>query len=226
MRSPARFTLQRFTRPVPAMALAGLVIAASATVSSAQSLSGGESRQLGAHVHGEARLSVALDASGLAYAELSSPAWNLYGFEGAPQTAEQRDHAAQINARLSRSDLIAWPARADCALMQAKIEGGVEGGEVRADAAPPETGHDDHDDRGHDHGDHSHDHHDEAGAGHNDVIVSWSYQCERIQSVGRFDAAALFQALPRLETLDAEAFDGRRAAVRTLSPEDAVITLD
>ena len=44
-----------------------------------------ETRQLGAHVHGEARLSVAIDpASGLALAELSGGAWNFCGFERAP----------------------------------------------------------------------------------------------------------------------------------------------
>jgi hypothetical protein len=41
----------------------------------------GQTRQLGAHVHGEARLSVAIDDSGLAFAELTGAAWNFFGFE-------------------------------------------------------------------------------------------------------------------------------------------------
>jgi len=58
------------------------------------------------------------------------------------------------------------------------------------------------------------------------VTVSWTYQCERAEAATRFDAGGVFAALPRLETINAEAFDGSRAAVRALTPQDAVITLD
>lgn len=50
--------------------------------------------------------------------------------------------------------------------------------------------------------------------------------CERAASASRFDADGVFQTLPRLERLEVEAFDGARAAVRTLTPGDAGIALD
>lgn len=214
-------------------------------------------RQLGAHVHGEARLSVAIDpASGLALAELSGAAWNFYGFERAPETDAERETIASVNAALSAPDLIAFPDRAGCMLAQAQIEGA--GGDQSDDhdhahdEAHDHDHHDDHDgedhghDAGHDHGhshadhdthgsehehghdEHGHDHanHDHGAHAHTDIAVSWTYQCERAEAASRFDAAGVFAALPRLEAVQAEAFDGTRAAVRTLTPGAPVITLD
>lgn len=241
MNSPARSASHRISAWAQALMLASAAALASSAQASAQDLSGGgESRQLGAHIHGEAQLSVALDASGLIYAELSSPAWNLYGFEGEPASEEQRQRAIDIHVRLSQSGLLAWPARADCTLSETAIAGGVrhEGAHSGHDddelhPDPDHPGHDHHGPDNHDHGDHDHDHHDhgdhDQGAGdasHSDVVVSWTYQCARIQSAGRIDAAGLFEALARLETIQAQAFDGGFAAVRTLSRDDAVLTLD
>ncbi|MCR9130337.1 MAG: DUF2796 domain-containing protein [Alphaproteobacteria bacterium] len=211
----------------------------------------GETRQLGAHVHGEARLSVAIDpASGLALAELSGAAWNFYGFERAPETDAERETIASVNAALSEPGLIAFPERAGCTLAQTDIAGaggdhdhnhGHDGDHGHDHEADHDHGHADHEAHGseHDHGhghedhedhgsDHGHDHggHDHAEHAHTDIAVSWTYQCERADAASRLDAAGVFTALPRLESVEAEAFDGTRAAVRTLTPDDAVITLD
>jgi len=214
--------------------------ALAALISSAALAQESETRQLGAHVHGEARLSVAIDpASGLALAELSGAAWNFYGFEGAPQTEEQRETMAAARTTLSAEGLIAWPQRAGCALQEVSVDAVMSG-----EGDDHDHGHDhdhSHDDD-HDHGDHAHDHHDhepsdhghdehdhDHGHGahaHNDVTVSWTWMCERTAAASRFDADGVFQALPRLERLEAEAFDGTRAAVRTLTPGDAGIALD
>jgi hypothetical protein len=217
-----------------------------------------EVRQLGAHVHGEARLSVAIDpASGLALAELSGAAWNFYGFERAPETDEERETIASVNAALSEPGLIAFPERAGCTLAETEIAGsggdhghdhahdgdhghdheadhdhGHEGHEAHASEHDHDHGHEDHEDHAsehdHAHDEHGHDHgdHDHAEHAHTDIAVSWTYQCERAEAASRFDAAGVFTALPRLESVEAEAFDGTRAAVRTLTPDDAVITLD
>lgn len=217
-----------------------------ASVSAAALLSGAglaqdePMRQLGAHVHGEARLSVAVDpASGLALAELAGAAWNFYGFERAPETDEERDIIAAVNAALSEPDLIAFPDRAGCALAEARVEGaggdhdhGHADHEAHASEHDHDHGHEDHEDHAsehdHAHDEHGHDHgdHDHAEHAHTDLAVSWTYQCERAEAASRFDAAGVFTALPRLESVEAEAFDGTRAAVRTLTPDDAVITLD
>jgi hypothetical protein len=187
-------------------------------------------RQLGAHVHGAAQMSVAIDASGLVYAELTSPAWNLYGFEAAPQSDAQRETVRAVAAALSEHGPIAFPGRAGCTLSEVQIAGGVDG-EAELEAEVEGHGHDhDHDQTGHDHHDdhfdHDHDHADHDDHAHQDVTVSWTYQCERAEAADRFDAAGLFAALPRLETLQAEAFDGRRAAVRMLTPGAAAFRLE
>lgn len=201
----------------------------------------GEMRQLGAHVHGDARLSVAIDPeSGLALAELSGAAWNFYGFEHAPRTEAERETVAAVRSSLAQEDLIAWPDRAGCTLSEVAVEAAMTGSGGESDHG--DHGDDDHDHGDHDHGapDHGHAHEDDHGsdhghehdpdhgaeAGHSDVTASWTYQCDRIEAAGRFDAAGVFSALPRLERINAEAFDGTRAAVRTLTAQDAVITLD
>ena len=201
----------------------------------------GEMRQLGAHVHGDARLSVAIDPeSGLALAELSGAAWNFYGFEHAPRTEAERETIAAVRSSLGREGLIVWPDRAGCTLSEVTLEAAMTGSGDESDHG--DHGDDDHDHGDHDHGapDHGHAHEDDHGsdhghehdpdhgaeAGHSDVTASWTYQCDRIEAAGRFDAAGVFSALPRLERINAEAFDGTRAAVRTLTAQDAVITLD
>ncbi len=201
----------------------------------------GEMRQLGAHVHGDARLSVAIDPeSGLALAELSGAAWNFYGFEHAPRTEAERETIAAVRSSLGREGLIVWPDRAGCTLSEVMLEAAMTGSGDESDHG--DHGDDDHDHGDHDHGapDHGHAHEDDHGsdhghehdpdhgaeAGHSDVTASWTYQCDRIEAAGRFDAAGVFSALPRLERINAEAFDGTRAAVRTLTAQDAVITLD
>lgn len=200
----------------------------------------GEIRQLGAHVHGEARLSVAIDPSGLALAELTGAAWNFYGFEAAPLTEAQRQTMDEVRSALSAEGLIAWPQRAGCDLeeitVNAMLSGGADEvnhdhdhghGDEHGDAYDEHDhapSHHDHQASEHESGRHGHD--DEAAAhAHNDVTVSWTWRCARVEAADRFDAAALFDALPRLEQIEAEAFDGRRAAVGTLSPDAAGLRL-
>lgn len=204
-----------------ALALAALISAAAAGQDEG-------ARQLGAHVHGQARLSVAMDPSGLVYAELVSPAWNLYGFEGAAQTEAQRETVQAVAAMLNAGALITFPGRAGCTLIEHRLGEGGDDALSGGGQAPDVHDHDVHD-HGHDHGDQ-----DEAGHGdhsddphdHADVTVSWTYQCARAQAADRFDVQGLFDALPRLERVEAEAFDGRRAAVRTLMPGAAGLVLE
>ena len=231
-------------RRLPVNPLSVLTAGAAASLLTASAFAqDGEMRQLGAHVHGEARLSVAIDPeSGLALAELSGAAWNFYGFEHAPRTEAERETIAAVRSSLAREGLIVWPDRAGCTLSEVALEAAMTGSGDESDHGDDDHDRGDHDHGDHDHGDHDHGHaHDDdhgsdhghehdpdhgAEAGHSDVTASWSYQCERIGAAGRFDAAGVFSALPRLERINAEAFDGSRAAVRTLTAQDAVITLD
>jgi hypothetical protein len=93
-------------------------------------------------------------------------------------------------------------------------------------------GHDDDHDHDHDHDNgHSHDHGDDAPArndderyaGASDLVISWSFTCDDAARATRLDAGGLFEAFGRIERLQATFASGSRAAVRSLTPDNAVI---
>ncbi len=168
-------------------------------------------RQLGAHVHGAAELIAAADPDGLVVAELSSPAYNLYGFEGAA-SPEQMDAVARTNTRLAGPGLVSFGDSAGCALADTSLVGAPEAG----DTAP----HGDAHDHGHAHDDHG----DEAG--HGDVTVSWSFQCDSPARIAALDLSGLFAAFENLERIDVQYLDAGRAAAQVLTPVGAVLDLD
>jgi ABC-type nickel/cobalt efflux system permease component RcnA len=81
-------------------------------------------RQLGAHVHGAAQLAVAADADGAVLAELTTPAFNLYVFEHAPETAEDRAVVAQAARTLAEPSMIGLSRAARCELTGTQVGGG------------------------------------------------------------------------------------------------------
>jgi hypothetical protein len=194
------------------------LIAAALTILSAGLSAGAASaesnglRQLGAHVHGAAELIAAADPDGLVVAELSSPAYNLYGFEGAA-SPEQSDAVARANTRLAEPGLVHFGEGAGCTLTDTSVLGAPEA----RDTAP-------HGETPHDH-DHAHeDHGDEAG--HGDVTVSWSFQCSNPARIAALDLSGLFAAFERLERIEVQYLDAGRAAAQVLTPAGAVLALD
>lgn len=200
-------------------------------------------RQLGAHVHGAAQLAIAADSDGAVLAELTTPAYNLYVFEHAPETAEQRAVVNDAARTLSGPSMIALSEAANCTLTGTQVGGG--------DVAEPhdhhhehehEHEHDDHHNAGHhhsdahdhhqhdahDHGedDHGHDHEDHADHGHADVVVSWTFECANPARLSDVDLSGLFDAFEQFETLEVQYFDGSRAAARDLTPARPVLSLD
>lgn len=178
--------------------------------------------QLGAHVHGESLLSVGLDpASGELVIEMSGPAYNLYGFEREPASAEEEAIVARVREALSDGALFTLSPRAGCGFETAAFGG--EGDHEHADHEHDEHDHGDHDHAHHDHDEH-HDDHDEHG--HSDVQISWSYQCETPAALVHIDAVPLFAALTSLEELDASFFDGDRAAAQALTRTRSALVID
>ncbi|MEQ8404059.1 MAG: DUF2796 domain-containing protein [Oceanicaulis sp.] len=204
-------------------------------------------RQLGAHVHGAAELIAAADPNGLVVAELSSPAWNLYGFESAATSDEQKTLVETVRARLAEPGLVAFSQTAGCTLTETAVVGGPKAAENHDhdhhgdhDHGHDDHGHDDHehrdhghDDHGHDHGDHGHDHehdhdhdHEGDGHGHSDVVVNWTFQCETPARLRRLDLSGLFAAFDRLERVEVQYLDASGAAADQLTPADAALTLN
>lgn len=196
-------------------------------------------RQLGAHVHGAAQLAVAADADGAVLAELTTPAFNLYVFEHAPESPEDQAVVAQAARTLASPSMIALSSAAQCTLTGTQVGGGPadESGDhehehdhdheyesdhehVHEDASAPHDHHDDHEH--HDHGDHD----DHTNHGHADVVVSWTFDCARPERLSEVDLSGLFEAFNQFETVEVQYFDGARAAAQDLSPARPVLRLD
>ncbi|MGE3915961.1 MAG: DUF2796 domain-containing protein [Hyphomicrobiaceae bacterium] len=112
-------------------------------------------REVGAHAHGEGRLSIAIEG-GRVELELEVPAADIVGFEHAPSNAGQRKAIADAKARLGKALTLFVPAPgANCRLATATVE--VIG--AAAAGAAKSGGH------GHDH---DHDHKN-AASGHGKV---------------------------------------------------------
>ena len=130
-----------------------LLILACASV--ATSVAGDEGHHQEAHVHGAARLQVAIEGR---HAELilRSPAANLVGFEHQPRNAEQEATVAQASEWLGVNPLV-QNARQDCVVTEASVhhqQGGKEG-----------------------HGHDKHPEHDQA-SGHSDFEVTQRIECD------------------------------------------------
>jgi hypothetical protein len=210
------------------MLAARVLITAAVTTFSAGLFAGAASaqseglRQLGAHVHGAADLIAAADPDGLLVAELSSPAYNLYGFEGAA-SPDRMDEVERVTARLTEPGLLSFGDAAGCTLADTAVIGAPAPGDSAGESH--DHGHDHGHDHEHDHGhDHGHDHDDAAS--HGDVTVSWSFQCDAPAQITALDLSGLFSAFERLERVEVQYLDAGRAEARTLTPAAAALRLN
>lgn len=126
-----------------------------------------------AHVHGQARLQVALEGERIDLM-FSSPAANLVGFEHQPRTEQQREAVAAAVNWLETTALVT-PASGHCEV----VEGVVH--HTHGEAQPHENhGHEDDDHHDHDHDDKGHDHgkaHREEAGEHSEFEVSQVVTC-------------------------------------------------
>jgi hypothetical protein len=113
-------------------------------------------RQLGAHVHGQGKLDIAVEGGKLAM-ELEVPAADIVGFEHAARTKQQRATVASARAALSKPlALFRMPPAAGCRVVSAKVRHEVEGNDqlhghgkdhdhgANTTASPPKKGDIDH----------------------------------------------------------------------------------
>ena len=84
----------------------------------------GAAAGLGAHVHGLAMMDAAADAEGALEIILQSAAWNMVGFERAPEGEAEIEAAEAAADALAGTAAPAPSVRAECALDDALVEGG------------------------------------------------------------------------------------------------------
>lgn len=227
-------------------ALLVLSLAALSTTAQAET-----ERQLGAHEHGAAQLTLAAENQTLAVS-LDTPAYNLVGFEQAPASDAQRDQVASALAILARADAVLdLPASAQCTLTAQAVDADTWSGvEAHADHdhEHDKEHHDDHeeehhDDHGHEdehhddhadehHDDHAHEdkHHDDHGhddeeSAHSDVLAEWTYRCENPDALSTVEVSA-FEHFPNMTDLQVQYIGDDWQGGAQLTPANSSLTLN
>lgn len=217
-------------------ALLVLSLAALATTAQAET-----ERQLGAHAHGAAQLTLAAENQTLAVS-LDTPAYNLVGFEQAPASDAQHDQVASALAVLARADAVLdLPASAQCTLTAQAVDADTWSGiEAHGDHHDEheddhhdeheEEHHDEHVDEHHDDNGHEEDHHDDHShdqeeSTHSDVLAEWTYRCENPDALRTVEVSA-FEHFPNLTDLQVQYIgDGWQGGAQ-LTPANSRLTLN
>ena len=195
MRSSHRISFARFASLLSLLAAASLPSAANAQ------------HTHGAHEHGAAELTVALDGQALVI-ELISPLDNLVGFEHAPANDTQRAALAEAGRLLSDAEaMFALTAAAACRFEQADIESpwpmaavAPAAGHADAAHAPPTRGE------------------------HEEAVVTYRYTCAQPAALQRIDVRA-FARFPRLREIRVEHATARGQGAAVLTPAAAALAL-
>ncbi len=166
-----------------------------------------ERRQTGAHVHGQAELSMALDGEALQI-ELHSPLANLTGFEHSPETEEERAKLAAARQTLKDGAGLFLFEGGACTFKEAALSdlsfeelGGME------------ENHDAH------HDEHHHDHeatHDKDSH-HAEIRATYAFTCAAPESLTRIETR-LFSLFPGFEKIEAVFLSADRQAAEILTP--------
>jgi len=150
------------------------------------------------HVHGQARLDVAVEGDTLTLI-MKTPADSLVGFEHEPRSAQERDAAAQARKQLEQPEALFLPSRAAaCEPVKTALESPLFG----AQAAP-----------------HAHAAHpDEDAHAHIDVDGTFVFRCAHPEALRDLEVD-LFGAFPRLQRLDVQLASPEGQKALRLTPE-------
>lgn len=159
-----------------------------------------EHGSLGAHVHGVARLDVALDGRTLEL-ELDTPAMNIVGFEHAATSDADKATLAQARETLLKPHgLFSLPEAAGCTASKQTLESPLFGDKL-----------DDHDDGDAD--EHEHE--------HSEIHGHYQFTCTTPAVLNKLDLTALFTSFPATKTIQVQVVTPKRqlgAEVRASNP--------
>ena len=160
-----------------------------------------------AHQHGVAQMQMVIAGKDVLI-EVASPLFNVVGFEHKPNSEQQKKAFKQQVSAISKGDLIALTAEAQCRLESNDID------HPFADSHA-------HNDHEHEHeGDHTSDY----KQTHNNLRFEYQLHCESPQNLNDVNTQPLFTAWPNLQTLNVEWVYNNRQSAKTLSPDQPLLT--
>jgi hypothetical protein len=166
-----------------------------------------EHEQHESHVHGEAKLLMALEGNALEI-QFLSPAMNIVGFEHQPKNEAQMGQVKAAVKILNNPDMLfGLPASAKCV---------IESKEVESPMAMHEEEH------GHKH-DEDHDQEHDEGS-HSDFTAHYHYECAEISSLNKIDVK-LFDHFPATEAIEVQAISNRGQQKIDLTPGHSTLEL-
>jgi len=150
-----------------------------------------------AHAHGVVRLNVAIEAGAIAL-QLEAPLDSLVGFEHAPRTAEQKQAVQRMFERFGTpQSLFGFVPAAQCTLKSSSAESDA----LKADAANPAKG----------------------GDEHADLDGNFVFECKQLDTVDSIDVSGLLAAFPRISRIDAIVVGPRAQLKRVLKRPEKIL---
>jgi hypothetical protein len=157
-----------------------------------------DARETGAHVHGAAKMQLAVDGNTLEL-ELISPLDSLLGFEHAPRTGKQRNAVHAMTEKFRKPESLFVPtAAARCTAGPAQLTSPVTNG----DMPPKERKQED---------------------GHGELEAVITFRCESPSALKDLDVK-LFEAFPQLHRLQVQIVGPRGQSAATLTPKRRVLS--
>lgn len=163
-------------------------------------------RELGAHEHGAAELTIALSGNEVAI-DLQTPAFNVLGFEYAPASDEEKALLDESIAVLESGSLLQINSDAECTLVSATVHADVAQEEESEDASDETT-------------------HSDDETTHSDIEASYTLECEQSDNIASLDVSGLFDAFPNFEDIDVQFISETQQSATELTPDDSLILFE
>jgi Protein of unknown function (DUF2796) len=164
----------------------------------------GEYRHHEAHVHGIARMNVAVEEDQL-YIEFITPAANIVGFEHSPNTSEQKTAVQKaIETLKTGRKLFSLPPGAEGRLVESKVETDIiQDSHHESESAYTHEPGDMHREVQEDTHHHEEDHKSEAHEHHSDFKSNYRFVCKNPEGLGYIDVR-LFRIFPGIERIEVQ----------------------
>jgi hypothetical protein len=160
-----------------------------------------EHGSLGAHVHGVARLDMALDGRTLEF-ELDTPAMNIVGFEHPATTdADKMKLALARETLLKPHGLFSIPEAAQCTVVKQSLESPLFGDK------------DDDDDHGAGEAEHE----------HSEIHGHYQLTCNVPTVLNKLDLSELFKSFPATQTIQVQLVTPKRQMGAEVRPSNPVV---